>query len=258
MSKTRQPRELTRRMLTVCFRAQIGLMLWIHPSFSIGMSGNGRTQEACDLLIADKFPRGLSQRRRVGHQLAKHLQLTTTAPHASANLQHSRWKANNSVHIVNAPLSNNGNLSWKNAPTSWQNASTSWQNTSTSTFRIHKSLPSTSLDIENQPLPSEVGNAGEGTRAVLCTRCRQYVNHGFVTGSPPMIRHMQGSKCLPAEDTTPILSRRRRRCRFYSIVQKEYMGFPLVLHLVFCLRASSKNYRGVVESAWSRPAALPY
>ncbi|KAJ6614619.1 hypothetical protein B0H10DRAFT_2044775, partial [Mycena sp. CBHHK59/15] len=236
-------------------------------------------QEACDLLIADKFPRGtyppykagLSQRRRVGHQLAKHLQLTTTygrvkrvwlsstnSAHASANLQHSRWKANNSVHIVNAPLSNNGNLSWKNAPTSWHNASTSWQNTSTSTFRIHQSLPSTSLDIENQPLPSEVGNAGEGTRAVLCTRCRQYVNHGFVTGSPPMIRHMQGSKCLPAEDTTPILSRRRRRCRFYSIVQKEYMGFPLVLHLVFCLRASSKNYRGVVESAWSRPAALPY
>ncbi|KAJ6618665.1 hypothetical protein B0H10DRAFT_2028539, partial [Mycena sp. CBHHK59/15] len=221
-------------------------------------------QEACDLLIADKFPRGtyppnkagLSQRRRVGHQLAKHLQLTTT--YGAANLQHSRWKANNSVHIVNAPLSNNENLSWKNAPTSWQNASTSWQNTSTSTFRIHQSLPSTSLDIENQPPPSEVGNAGEGTRAVLCTRCRQYVNHGFVTGSAPMIRHMQGSKCLPAEDTTPILSRRRRRCRFYSIVQKEYMSFPLVLHLVFCLRASSKNYRGVVESAWSRPAALPY
>jgi hypothetical protein len=70
-----------------------------------------KVQEVFDLLIVDIFPRGtyppnkasLSQRRSLGHQLAKQLQLATTtarrvnrvpstrSARSSANLQQNRW-----------------------------------------------------------------------------------------------------------------------------------------------------------------------
>ncbi|KAJ7214821.1 hypothetical protein GGX14DRAFT_392085 [Mycena pura] len=174
------------------------------------------SQEASDLLIMDNSHGGNSDSAASSRPSAAsvcHLRarrVAATVPRAShGNLQPFKWKTNtfvNSVHLLNK-----ANTSWnvlaplqQNASTSWSNASTSWHNTSTSSFPIPCDPPSTFLGGNERPL--ELGNAAEGTRQVLCTRCRQYVGHSFVTGSTPMLKHLQGSKCLLAADATPVMS----------------------------------------------------
>ncbi|KAK6995564.1 hypothetical protein R3P38DRAFT_2800752 [Favolaschia claudopus] len=151
-------------------------------------------------------------------------QLRTGHIGLNAYLFSTVWDSN-SVHAAHTPSPNNAHDS----------ANSSSFSTSYNSF---SAVPSTGNK------PHETGDWHIGTRRVLCSRCLQYVNHGFDPGTRPMDTHWTSRRCqelastintrfsCPQYNNIPE-DRTRIECSgayFQWTVGSLYTTYPFVIH----------------------------